>query len=133
MRETIKSLLCSKERKLTEWEIKFLKDIERRLENKRLLSSKQKAVINKIFLKNNLPVEKTENKDAIIDKLEQVVITLNNNKDERFVFYQGLLDFYYRRGYLSQKQKNAVIKFDLNYTGKRFTAKPKGRFSKSYY
>ena len=69
MNETIKSLLCSKERKLTEWELKFLKDIDRRLENKRLLSHKQKAVINKIFLKNNLPIEETGNKDAVIDKI----------------------------------------------------------------
>ena len=92
--------------------------------------SKQKEIINKLLVKNNLV--SVENKvpiltdNAVITKLKEILILTNNHKDSRFQFFSSLLDFYNKKRYLSQKQKNAIINFDLQYTGKRWTAKPRG-------
>jgi len=132
MKENIKTLLEHKEMELTDWERRFLESIYDRTERNRALTYKQVSVVNKLLVKNNLlPVKKDETlgltDDLVIRKLEDIVIRTNKHKDSRFQFFSSLLDFYYSKGYLSQKQKNAVINFDINYAGKRWTAKPKGR------
>lgn len=131
MKENIKLLLQSKEIKLTNWERMFLESILGKTERNRALTYKQVSILNNLLVKNNLvsvgnkvPIL-TDN--VVIRKLEEIVIRTNNHKDSRFQFFSSLLDFYNKNKYLSQKQKNAIINFDLNYSGKRWTAKPRNR------
>ena len=127
MKDNIKQLLQNKDSNLTEWEKKFLESI---FNTKKQLSPKQNSILNKIFVKNNLLSTNqiqvgTESDDLLVKKLEQIVIKLSSHKDKRFEFFSSVLKFYYSRNYLSQKQKNSIQKFDMNYSGKSWTAKPK--------
>ena len=132
MKQNIETLLQSKEMEINNWERKFLEDIYGKVQRNRKLTDKQVSVVNRILVKNNLlPAKQDETlgltDNVIVRKLEDILILTESHKDSRFQFFSSLLDFYNKKGYLSQKQKNAVIKFDLNYTGKRWTAKPKSR------
>jgi hypothetical protein len=127
MKDNIKQLLQNKDSNLTEWEKKFLESI---FNTKKQLSPKQNSILNKIFVKNNLLSTNqiqvgTESDDLLVKKLEQIVIKLSSHKDKRFEFFSSVLKFYYSRNYLSQKQKNSIQKFDMNYSGKSWTARPK--------
>ncbi len=127
MKDNIKQLLQNKDSNLTEWEKKFLESI---FNTKKQLSPKQNSILNKIFVKNNLLSTNqiqvgTESDNLLVKKLEQIVIKLSSHKDKRFEFFSSVLKFYYSRNYLSQKQKNSIQKFDMNYSGKSWTAKPK--------
>jgi hypothetical protein len=127
MKDNIKQLLQNKDSNLTEWEKKFLESI---FNTKKQLSPKQNSILNKIFVKNNLLSTNqiqvgTGSDDLLVKKLEQIVIKLSSHKDKRFEFFSSVLKFYYSRNYLSQKQKNSIQKFDMNYSGKSWTARPK--------
>lgn len=127
MKDNIKQLLQNKDSNLTEWEKKFLESL---FNTKKQLSPKQNSILNKIFVKNKLLSTNqiqvgTGSDDLLVKKLEQIVIKLSSHKDKRFEFFSSVLKFYYSRNYLSQKQKNSIQKFDMNYSGKSWTAKPK--------
>jgi hypothetical protein len=127
MKDNIKQLLQNKDSNLTEWEKRFLESL---FNTKKQLSPKQSSILNKIFVKNNLLSTNqiqvgTESDDLLVKKLEQIVIKLSSHKDKRFEFFSSVLKFYYSRNYLSQKQKNSIQKFDMNYSGKSWTARPK--------
>mgnify|MGYP003650340011 CR=1 FL=1 len=127
MKDNIKQLLLNKDSNLTEWEKKFLQSI---YDSKKQLSTKQNSIIDKIFIKNKLISAKRDNEvsltdNLLVEKLEQIVIKLSKHKDKRYDFFSSVLKFYYSKNYLSQKQKNSIQKFDVNYSGKSWTARPK--------
>jgi len=131
MKENIKTLLQNKEIELTNWERKFLEDIYDKTERNRSLTYKQVSVVNKLLAKNNLLPEKIEGTfgitdNAVIRKLEDILVLTESHKDGRFQFFTKLYEFYNKKGYLSQKQKNVILNFDKNYSGKTWTARPKG-------
>ena len=130
MKDNIKLLLQNKDSNLTEWETRFLESIYDRTSRNRALTHKQVSILNKCLVKNDLISVERDNSvnlsdDLLIKKLEDIVIRTNTHKDKRYEFFSSLLKFYYSKGYLSQKQKEAVMKFDINYSGKSWTAKPK--------
>lgn len=131
MKENIKTLLQSKDIKLTDWERRFLEDIYGKTQRNRSLTYKQVSVVNRLLAKNNLLPEKIEGTFGITDnvvirKLEDILTLTNSHKDSRFQFFTKIYEFWNKNGYLSQKQKNVILNFDNNYSGKSWTARPKG-------
>ncbi len=60
-----------------------------------------------------------------IEKLNTIIFRLQSRKDYRLTFFENLLEWYTKKGFLSEKQLNCIRRFDLNYCGKQWTARPR--------